>query len=282
MQKRATFLGAAALVVGLSGQLQAQTADTVIATVGDVEITLGEMIIARTQLPQQYAQFPDDVLWNGIMDQLIQQQLFANTLEEVPLRAELAIKNERRSLYAGEVINSLMIEGTTEEAIQAAYDARFDGVEMGMEYNASHLLVETEEEAAAAQERVNNGEEFADVARDVSTGPTGPNGGNLGWFGNGQMVAPFEEAVKAMEIGDVSDPVQTQFGWHIVKLNDTRTQEAPTLEALREELTREVQGALLDAHIAELMETAEITRAEDGEFDPAVLQDLSLLEPASE
>ena len=282
MQKRATFLGAAALVVGFYGQLQAQTADTVVATVGDVEITLGEMIIARTQLPQQYANLPNEVLWNGIMDQLVQQQLFANTLEEVPLRAELAIKNERRSLYAGEVINSLMIEGTTEEAIQAAYDARYDGVEMGMEYNASHLLVETEEEAVAALERVNNGEEFADVARDVSTGPTGPNGGNLGWFGPGQMVAPFEEAVMTLEIDEVAGPVQTQFGWHVVKLNDTRAQVAPTLEDLREELTREVQTALLDAHIAELTESADITRTEVGEIDPAALQDLSLLEPASE
>ena len=129
---------------------------------------------------------------------------------------------------------------------------------------------------------MNNGEEFADVARDVSTGPTGPNGGNLGWFGPGQMVAPFEEAVMNLEIDQVSDPVQTQFGWHIVKLNDSRQQEAPTLEAVREELTREVQEALLDAHIAKLMEGAEITRAEDGAFDPAILQDLSLLEPASE
>ena len=282
MQKRVTFLGAVALTLGLTGSLQAQSADTVIATVGDVEITLGEMIIARSQLPQQYAQLPDDVLWNGIMDQLIQQQLFANILEEVPLRAELALKNERRSLYAGEVINTLMLDATTDEAIQAAYDARFEGAEPSQEFNASHLLVETEEEALAALERINNGEEFGDVARDVSTGPTGPNGGNLGWFGPGQMVAPFEEAVKALEIGGVSGPVQTQFGWHIVTLNETRNQAIPTIDEVREELVREIQTAALDARIAELEAAAEITRPEEGAFDPSVLSKLELLEPNAE
>ena len=282
MQKRVTFLGATALFLGISGFAQAQTAETVIATVGDVEITLGEMIITRSQLPQQYAQLPDDVLWNGILDQLIQQQLFSGTLEEVPLRAELALKNERRSLLAGEAINTLMLGATTEEAIQAAYDARFEGSEASQEFNASHLLVETEEEAIAALERVNNGEEFADVARDVSTGPTGPNGGNLGWFGPGQMVPPFEEAVVALEIGGVSGPVQTQFGWHIVTLNDSRVQEQPTLDEIRQELTQQVQTAALDARVEELTAGAEITRPEEGAFDPAILQDLSLLEPNAE
>jgi len=282
MQIRATFLGATALVLGLSGSLQAQSPETVVATVGDVDITLGEMIITRAQLPQQYAQLPDSVLWDGILDQLIQQQLLTNTLESIPLRTELALKNERRSLLAGEAINAFMMDVTTEEALQAAYDARFEGSEASQEFNASHLLVETEEEALAALERVNNGEEFADVARDVSTGPTGPNGGSLGWFGAGQMVPAFEEAVKSLEVGGVSAPVQTRFGWHIVNLNDTRIQEQPTLDEIREELTQEVQGAALDAHMEVLMEGAEITRPEEGAFDPAVLQDLSLLGPGSE
>lgn len=282
MQIRATFLGATALVLGLSGSLQAQSPETVVATVGDVGITLGEMIITRAQLPQQYAQLPDSVLWDGILDQLIQQQLLTNTLDSIPLRTELALKNERRSLLAGEAINALMIKATTEEALQAAYDARFEGSGASEEYNASHLLVETEEEALAALERVNNGEEFADVARDVSTGPTGPNGGSLGWFGEGQMVPAFEEAVKSLEVGGVSGPVQTQFGWHIVNLNETRIQEQPTLDEIREELTQEVQGAALDAHMAVLMDGAEITRPEEGAFDPALLQDLSLVGPGSE
>jgi len=126
---------------------------------------------------------------------------------------------------------------------------------------------------------VNSGEEFADVARDVSTGPTGPNGGNLGWFGTGQMVPEFEAAVQALEVGGVSAPVQTQFGWHIVTLNDSRVQEQPGIDALREELTRELQTQALDARIQELSAGIEITKPAAGDYDPALLSDMSLLEP---
>lgn len=286
MQKRVTFLGAVALATSLSGWAMAQdaapTAETVVATVGDVDITLGEMIIARGQLPQQYSQLPIDVLWEGLLDQIVQQQLLAQERDETPLRVELALKNDRRSMMAGEVISVYLDAAVTEEDIQAAYESRVAEAPVGVEYNASHLLVETEEEALAALERVQGGEEFADVARDVSTGPTGPNGGNLGWFGEGQMVAPFEEAVKALEAGGVSGPVQTQFGWHIVTLNETRPLEQPTLEDMREEITRELQGIAIDEYVAQLTEAAGVTLPEEGAFDPNLLNEFSLLEPTSE
>jgi len=161
----------------------------------------------------------------------VQQQLLASDIDEEPTRVTMAIANERRALLAGEVINTITNGAVTDEAIQQAYNARFDDAEPATQYNASHLLVETEEEAIAAKARITDGEEFADVARDVSTGPTGPNGGNLGWFGAGQMVPEFEAAVVALEPGAVSDPVQTQFGWHVVTLNETRLEEQPELDA---------------------------------------------------
>ena len=74
-----------------------------------------------------------------------------------------------------------------------------------------------------------------------STGPSGPSGGELGWFGPGMMVPPFEEAVMAMEVGAVSEPVETQFGWHVITLNDTRSQAAPPLDEVREELAEEIR-----------------------------------------
>ena len=96
-----------ALAAGfMAGSAAAQDADTVVATVGETEITLGEMIIAKAQLPQQYQQFPDEVLFQGVLDQLIQQQLFADTVQNPPARLELALRNERRSLLAGEAINA--------------------------------------------------------------------------------------------------------------------------------------------------------------------------------
>lgn len=278
MLKHVAFWGATALSLGLTGAAMAQDADTVVATIGDTEITLGEMIIIRAQLPQQYAQFPDDVLFDGILDQIIQQQLLADDVTDVPGRVTYALSNERRSLLAGEAVTALAETAVTEEALIAAYAARTDGAGPQQEWNASHLLVETEEEALAAKARVDGGEDFANVARDVSTGPTGPNGGNLGWFSAGMMVPAFEEAVANMAPGDVSDPVLTQFGWHIVTLNESRTLELPGLEEIRSELANEVREAAVTNRIEELRAAADITMPEDGAFDPAILLNLDLLE----
>lgn len=282
MLKHATLMGAASIALFTVTSAAAQDADTVVATVGETDITLGEMIITRAQLPQQYSQFPDEVLFEGILDQLIQQQLLADQLESVPDRVELALTNERRSLLAGEVINEISLEAVTEAALQAAYDEAVADMEQTQEFNASHLLVETEEEAVAAKERIDAGEDFAEVAKETSTGPTGPNGGNLGWFGPGQMVPEFEATVQSLEVGEVSDPVQTQFGWHVVTLNETRESALPTLDELRGELSNEIQTAAIDARLATIREGIEVTMPEEGAFDPAILKNLDLLEPASE
>jgi len=277
MLKHATYL---AISLGFATSAAAQDASTVVATVGNTEITLGEMIITRAQLPQQYAQFPNDILFQGILDQLIQQQLLADSVVVIPDRVLYSLANEKRSLIAGEAISRIGEEAVTEDAILAAYNARFEGADATMEFNASHLLVETEEEAMAARDRVVAGEEFADVARDVSTGPTGPNGGNLGWFGPGQMVPAFEAAVEALDEGGLSEPVETQFGWHIVTLNEKRITEQPSLDQLRPELANGIREAAIQAYLTELDTEADVTRPEDGTIDPELLSDLSLLEPA--
>jgi peptidyl-prolyl cis-trans isomerase C len=279
MIKHATFFGATALIASLSTAVIAQDADTVIATVGETDITLGQMIITRAQLPQQYAQLPDEVLFQGVLDQLIQQQLLADAMGKAPARVEYALQNERRTLLAGELINKISSEAVTDEAIQAAYDARFADATPATEYNASHLLVETEEEAIAAKARVEAGEEFADVARDVSTGPTGPNGGNLGWFSEGQMVPAFEAAVVSMEVDGLSDPVQTQFGWHVITLNESHDSSLPSLDSVRQELAGEIQEAAVQELLAELEEANPVERPDADAFDPALISNLDLIEP---
>lgn len=258
-------------------ELAAATAETVVATVNGVDITLGQMIITRSQLPEQYQTLPDDVLFSGILDQLIQQQTLAGTLDTDPKRVTIAVENQRRSLLAGEVINSLVESAVTDEAVQAAYDATYTGVEPVTEYNASHILVATEEEAIAIKARIDAGEDFAAVATEMSTDSSAANGGSLGWFGAGMMVAPFEAGVMALEVGAVSDPVQTDFGWHVIQLNETRIKPAPALEEVRAELVGQVQEAAIQARLAEITATATITRSEVGAFDPAVINNLDLL-----
>jgi peptidyl-prolyl cis-trans isomerase C len=278
MLKRTTYGAVCALLIASAAT--AQDADTVVATVGETEITLGEMIVAKAQLPEQYQQFPDEVLFEGVLDQLIQQQLFADSLGDTPARVEYTLANERRALLAGEAINDINADVVTEEAVQAAYEAMFVDAESQTEWNASHLLVETEEEAEAALERVEAGEDFAEVAREVSTGPSGPSGGELGWFGPGQMVGEFETAVTDMEPGDVSGPVQTQFGWHIVKLNDQRMAEQPALDEVRPQLQQQVREEAVTIRLEELRAEADVTMPDEGAFDPSIISNLDLLEPA--
>lgn len=280
MLKHVTLLGAAAVAMALASPAAAQdvTADTVVATVGETEITLGEILIARQALPAQYAQFPNEVLFSGLVDQLIQQQLLADELEEVSRTITYTLKNERRALMANDVVTQIAESSVTEDEIAAAYDARFADATDMPEFRASHLLVDTQEAAAAAKARIDEGQPFADVARDVSTGPTGPNGGDLGWFGKGAMVPEFEDQILALEVGGVSEPFETQFGWHVATLTESRIQERPTLDDLRRELTAELQELAVTTRLQELAAAQTIVTPQEGQFDPNVLDNLELLE----
>ncbi|WP_371038055.1 peptidylprolyl isomerase [Rhodosalinus sp. FB01] len=254
-------------------------ADTVVATVNGQEITLGHMVVARTSLPQQYRQLPDDVLFEGILDQMIQQTLLAQqTGDTLSTRARVALENERRLLRAGDAVETIIGEVVTDEALRAAYEARSADADLGTEYNASHILVETEEEARDLVRQLEQGADFGELAMAHSTGPSGPSGGELGWFGPGMMVPPFEEAVMAMEVGAVSEPVETQFGWHVITLNDTRSQAAPPLDEVREELAEEIRQAAVTERLEALRAEAEITMPDEGAMDPSALSDTSILE----
>lgn len=278
MAFKTRLFGAAALAVSMTTPVFAQDASDVVATVNGVEITLGHMIQTRGRLPQQYQAMPNEVLWDGILDQLIQQQLLAEQVTEEPVRIQITIENELRSLRAGVVVDQVVTEAVTDEAVQAAYDEAFDAVEPGIEWNASHILVETEEEALAIIERLDGGEEFAALAQELSTGPSGPNGGQLGWFTTGMMVPAFEAAVVELEVGDISPPVETQFGWHVLTLNEQRNSAIPGIEDVRTEIVGQIQQEALEAHLTALEEAADVTRPEVGAFDPALLSDFSILE----
>lgn len=269
----------ALFVAGGVAAQDAPSASDVVATVNGTEITLGQMIITRSQLPPQYQQLPDDVLFNGVLDQLIQQQVLADTLDSDPLRVTLALENERRALLAGEVVNQINNQSVTEEGVMALYDEMVAGMGPAEEFNAAHILVETEDEALAVIARLESGEDFAELARELSTDfGSGANGGDLGWFGTGVMVPPFEEAVLSLEVGEVSAPVETQFGFHIVTLKETRDVTPPALDQVRGELEAELRQRAIQERLASLLDSAEIARPETDAFDPTVLQDLTLLE----
>jgi peptidyl-prolyl cis-trans isomerase C len=274
------YLMAAAIAI-TSTTLFAQedlTADTVIATVDGAEITLGHMMIVRESLPEQYQKFPDDQLFTGILEQLIQQTILA-TIDDGPdsLRTQFTLENDRRLMRASNAVDAISAEAVTEDAIQAAYQEQYEGSELGNEFNASHILVETEESALNIIAKAKEGTDFSNLAKEFSTGPSGPSGGQLGWFGPGMMVPPFEEAVVTMEKGQVSGPVKTNFGWHVIKLNDLRSLSAPELESVRQDISAKLQRDAVAAKVTEIQSLVDIIIADTTEIDPAVLNDTSLL-----
>ncbi|TNF64186.1 MAG: peptidylprolyl isomerase [Rhodobacteraceae bacterium] len=282
MRKPVTFLTALAvsglLALPMARAEDAPGADTVVATVNGTQITLGHMIVAFSTLPEQYQQLPADVLFPGILNQLIQQEALAQALTREPGRAvQLSLENERRSLTAAEHIEDVMAGAATEEAIQAAYDALYADGTAGDEYNAAHILIETEEEAKAIIAELEGGADFTELAKARSTGPSGPNGGELGWFRAGQMVPDFEAAVIALEPGAISGPVQTQFGWHVIRLNEVRKAEAPALETVRDELALTIQREAVQARIDELTAAATVERPGLDGIDPTVISNFDLL-----
>lgn len=252
-------------------------ADTVVATVNGTPITLGEMIVMKEAASQdpQTAEMPDAALYEMMLDQLIQQTAVAAAgKENAGVRAQLEI--QRRNTLAAAAIAEVTKAQPTDQEIQAAYDGLFAQAEPVKEYSAAHILVDTEEKAREIKAQLDGGADFGTLAEQSSTGPSGPNKGDLGWFAADQMVKPFADAVAAMEKGQISDPVQTEFGWHVIKLNDTRMREAPKLEDVREQIGQMVLRDKVQAEIERLTGAATIEKVEG--IDPALLSRTELLE----
>lgn len=280
MAKKAGMWSGLALVLALSSPAwsEGETADTVVATVNGTAITLGHMIALRSSLPQQYQSLPDDVLFKGILDQLVQQEALTQSVTDLAKADQLTLDNERRGYVSGIAIQRVIQTVVTDEALQAAYDARFKDAKPATEYNAAHILVADEAKANELKAQLDGGADFAELAKANSTDTgSGANGGDLGWFGLGMMVKPFEDAVVAAEKGKVVGPVKSDFGFHLILVKETREAANPTLDDLREELASEIEGKAIEAHVAKLTEAAEITRPGES-IDPALLKDASLLD----
>ncbi len=280
----AAALSVTAPALAQDEQTDAETAveyssETILARIGDVEITLGHVAAMVAQLPDQYRQLPDETLYNGIVEQLVDQQLLAMALDadSLPERVALMLENETRAILARETIQRSMAEDVEEAAVQAAYDEAIGNIPAETEYNASHILVETEEAAQSVIETLNGGGDFAETAKAESTGPSGPNGGQLGWFGAGAMVGPFDAAVQAMEVGTISEePVQTQFGWHVIRLNETREKPKPTLEETRAQFEDQIRQERLESYIADLRATSDVELFGEG-VPPEAIRDTTIL-----
>lgn len=247
--------------------------DTVVAKVNDQEITLGMMQTVRDGLPAQYQSLPDQTLFDGILDQLIQQTALSEIGEGMKThRDEIALEVDKRAYFAGQLLNYTAERAVSDEALKTAYDEKYAKAEPSKEYHAAHILVPTEDEAKAIKAEIDGGKDFAEEAKAKSQDGAAANGGDLGWFALDQMVKPFADAVAGMKDGEISAPIQTEYGWHIIKLEGTRLAKAPTLDEAREELSGDLRQKAVEDRVTETVAKAKVEKMTDG-IDPTILKD---------
>ena len=239
---RATLIaGAAVVLVTGSAHLVAAQDNAVLAKVGDREITAADVDQAAQDLAQQFQNFPQAERRARVLDSLIDFHTLALLAEQAGLDKNQELQRRLALLRARALHNDFFIKNiqptVTDDMVKARFDEEIAKVTPEKQVKARHILVKTADEAKAIIEELEGGADFAELAKAKSTGPSGPKGGDLGTFGKGQMVPAFEAAAFALEKGAFSkEPVQTQFGFHIIKVEDKIDQPLPTFEQLEQNL----------------------------------------------
>ncbi|WP_244488327.1 peptidylprolyl isomerase [Devosia sp. Root436] len=237
--------------------------DTVVATVGGEAITEADLSFAAEDLTQELQQMPPEQRKPFLVRVLIDMKVMAQAgrdagMAETPLFQQrlkyLEERSLRRAFFAETIANAV-----TEEAVRADYDKFVADFVPADEIRASHILVASEEEANAIKAELDGGADFAAIAKEKSIDPGAANGGDLGFFGKGMMVAPFETAAFALtDIGQISAPVQSQFGWHIIKLEEKRQSTPPAFEQVASQLQQQLLMTTFDDTVAKLMDGVQI------------------------
>lgn len=239
------------------------TPETVVATVGGQPITEADLGFAAEDLTAELQQMAPEERRPFLLRVLIDMKVMAQAgrdagMADTPLfQQRLAYLEERalrRAFFADAIANAV-----TEEAVRADYDRFVAEFEPSDEIRASHILVADEAEANAIKAELDGGADFATIAKEKSIDPGAANGGDLGFFGKGMMVAPFEEAAFALtEPGQVSAPVQSQFGWHIIRLEEKRQSTPPAFEQVAGQLQQQLLMSTFDDTVERLMEGVQI------------------------
>ena len=217
------------------------------------------------KLPDDIRRQPIEVYYDNVIDDIIDTRLTANAarasgLAENPMLKEIAERAYDR-VIAEAWLNDELTARITDDMINQSYNDLVADTASRTETRARHILLDTEDAALAAIARLDAGEDFAELAKELSTGPSGPNGGELGYFRRGAMVPSFELASFSMEKGAYSKaPVQTQFGWHVIKVEDRRVADAPALAQVRDQLRSSISVKIAGSIIADLRSKAKIER----------------------
>ncbi len=241
--------------------LAADEADPVVATVAGVEIRASELKLAEGDLDPQFAQMPDEQRRVAALAAVIDIKTLAHKAEVEKLDQTEEFKTlmqfQRDRALHNAIFKASVVDPVTEADVKARYDKEIAASPPEEEVSARHILLKTEEEAKAVIAELDAGKDFAELAKEKSTGPSAAQGGELGYFTKGRMVPEFEAVAFTLKAGEYAkEPVKTQFGWHVIKLEDRRETAPPAFDAIsdqvRQLVMRERYGDLIKAARAEV------------------------------
>ena len=226
----------------------------------DYDAFLKNLLQGKPVPPDLTAEQKNQVLDELITMQLVSTQALKDGVDKDPEVAANLEVLRMRVLSDGESQRFLKGKDPTDAELHAEYDGDITAMDK-TEYHARHILVASKELAEAAIKKIKGGAKFEDVAKAESTDGSKANGGDLGWFTLSRMAKPFAEAVKALKKGEMtSTPVQTQFGWHVIRLDDTREMAPPPFDQVKQQVTNGIIQKKLQAYAEGMKKTAKIEK----------------------
>ena len=243
-----------------------QPADPIVAIVNGAEIRRSELEVTQRRLPEQYRQLPLQVIFDPLLDQVINGRLLAAEAKKRQLESrpevQAAIAAATEEVLRDNLVEQTVQAGATPDKLRAAYDTlKTQPGFASEEVHARHVLVASEGEAREVLAQLGTGADFGELAKTRSTDPSAKtNGGDLGYFGRDAMVPEFADAAFTIPPGTVGkDPVQSQFGWHVIKVEDRR-QTVPTFEEKEPELREQVAREIVNALVTQIRGDAKVER----------------------
>src|SRR3979411_2172418 len=260
----AAVTGCLAILLLAGLPVRAQDANPVLAKVNGADIRQSDLALAEEELGPSLAQMDPSTKKEKVLGFLIDMKIVAKAAEDKKVENNEDFKKRLAFTRNRLLMDSLLAtEGkaaTTDEAMKKVYEGASKQITGEQEGHARHILVETEDEAKAVAEELKKGADFAELAKKKSKDPGASDGGDLGFFTKDQMVPEFSTVAFALEPGKISDPVKSQFGWHIIKVEEKRNRKAPEFEQVKAQIETYVTRKAQADYVAKLRETAKVER----------------------
>ena len=253
------------------------SADTPFIEVNGKIIKFGSAIIAFSKLRQSNVKFDQKTVFSQIVQQLVNEELLSQKIDKENKLTLLALEHEKRSAKAAQMVSKVLKNFPNDELLSAAYQNLTNQFKNTLEYNASHILVKEEKQAKIILGDLKEGKVFEEMAKEHSIGPSGKNGGKLNWFDLNSMVPEFSTALMVLTEGDISQPVKTKFGWHLIKLNKTREKQIPEFKDVKSELIQSLRQKKINDYLNSLTENSEIDFL-GKDINPNEIANINLLE----